>query len=694
MKLTITRLHLVNFKGQRDTEIHFNPDFTNISADNGKGKSTIPAAFNWLFTGKDQFDQADINKIKTWDANKKHIEKINHSVEADLLIDGYKQLSLKRVLVQNWVKRRGETETVLDGHKTEYYINGVGCGTETAFKTEINNIVDERTFKLLTNPLYFNEILEWKDRREILFSMVPPITDDQVVKLITNKNNENRILSLNNILNSGASFERYKKELAARKKQKNEQLILIPAKIEATERTKPEVPDGGFGVVEHQIKKLEVELKAIDVELSDKSKANEALLTKQREKQQVVHNLKSALQNARNAAQRKRQEERSTILDEISTIDNRIREENRKYESLKSDFSVNTKEIEHLQKSKEFALQQNPVLQERREKLLNEFYEVDSMQFHFNPDECKCPTCGTGLQGDNLESKRTELEKRFNEEKSKKLDSIEFVGKQIKADIEKYETSLKDFDDKVASLEDKNLSIASQQSIITEDIRTIQEEKTKAAFKLADFDAAIRPESEEEKNLSTQIQEAEQATEATDNEESTEQSPDPLLDEKKAKQNELDKLKAIYNQKIQIEKANNLIKEYQDDERKLAQEVADIESDEDIMNEFSRTRIESIEKGVNNLFQLVSFKLFDVKLNGEEKECCDAIEPNGTPACDTNTAMKINCGLDIINVLSRHFGISLPIFIDNRESVSQILTTDAQIINLTKITGQQTLKVE
>lgn len=693
MKLTITRLHLVNFKGARDVEIHFNPLITNITADNGKGKTTIPAAFNWLFTGKDQFDSAEIDKIKTWDKNKKHIEKINHSVEADLLIDNT-PITLKRVLVQNWVKRRSETETVLDGHKTEYYINGVGCGTESAFKQEINKIVNERTFKLLTNPLYFNEVLEWKDRREILFAMSPPITDDEVIDQIATLQNKERIAALTNILNSGASFQRYKAELAARKKQKNEQLKLIPAKIEAVETLMPEVPDGGFGIIEHQIKKIQEEIETIDTALSDKSKANEALLSKKREKQQVVHNLKSALQNARNEAQRKRQEERHNILDAISKIDNLIKEEKRRIDSLQSDINSNTKEIEHQQKSKEFAEQQAPLLTERRKKLLEEFYKVDALQFHFNPEECKCPTCGTALQGDNLESKRAELEKNFNEEKSKKLDTIELVGKQIKADIEKYENSLKEFDDKISSIVEKNLTLAEEQATIQDKLSQLQEKRTNSGLTLTNFDAAIRPESETEQTLSIQIAEAEKAvTEDSDNQEQPDDNTE-LIEKKRLKQEKLDDLKSILVNKDQIAKAKKQIADYNDEESKLSQEVANIERDEDIMNEFSRTRIESIEQPINKMFQLVQFRLFDVKLNGEEKECCAAIEPNGTPAADTNTAMKINCGLDIINVLSRFYGISLPIFIDNRESVSEIITTDAQIINLTKVTGQQTLKVE
>lgn len=705
MNIIVTRLKLVNFKGIRELEIFPHAEITTITGDNGKGKSTVPAAFNWLFTGKDQFDRAVIDEIKTYDKDGKHIEKIDHWVEADLLIDSDRTITIKRVLCQNWVKRRGETERILDGHKNEYFINGVGTGTETAFKQELSQIIEDRTFKLLTNPLFFNEILEWKERREILFSMAPPITDEEVVKLITNKDNESRIVGLNNILNSGASFERYKKELSNRKKQKNEQLILIPAKIDATERTKPEVPDGGFGVVEHQIKKLQAELDAIDIELSDKSKANESLLEKQRAKQQTIHNLKSALQDAQQKARSNRQNERNIILDSISDIDNKIKTEQRKIESLQSEIDANTREITKLTEHKEFAKKRGPELAQQKEDLINEFYEVDATKFEFDAENCMCTACKRPFTGNDLAEKRSHYESIFNKDKSDKLDRIDAQGLVIKNDIEKYNNNIKDFDQKIADLEEKNLSIAESQATIKDSITTLEDQRAQVGQQLVAFDAATRPESEEEKNLSVQILEAElkigevetSQTASIDPEESTNDNttgPDPqLLEEKKRVQGELDKLKAILTHKEQIEKADKLIAEYTEDERKLAQEVADIEKDEDIMQEFSRTRIESIESRVNSMFQFVKFKLFDAKLNGEEKECCEATV-NGVPFRILNTAMKVNAGLDIINVLSKHFGRTLPIFIDNRESISELVPTQSQIINLEKVKGQTTLKIQ
>lgn len=695
MNIIVTRLKLVNFKGIRDLEIFPNADITTITGDNGKGKSTIPAAFNWLFTGKDQFDRAVIDEIKTYDKDGKHIEKIDHWVETDLLIDNNRTLTIKRVLCQNWVKRRGETECVLDGHKNEYFINGVGTGTEASFKQELSKIIEDRTFKLLTNPLFFNEILEWKERREILFSIAPPITDEEVVKIITHKDNESRIVALNNILNSGASFERYKKELANRKKQKNELLSLIPAKIDATERTKPEIPDGGFGVVKYQINKLQAELDVIDIELSDKSKANESLLQKQREKQQTIHNLKSALQDAQRKARSKHQDDRYKILQSKSDIDNKIKEEQLKINSLQSEIDANIKEIARLTDRKAFAEKRGPELENEKKELLEEFYKVDAMQFEFDADNCKCTSCNRPFIGNDIADKRSHYEAIFNKDKSEKLDRIDSTGLVLKKDIEKYQNDIKEFDQKIADLEEKNLSIAESQATIKDIITRLEEQSKQTYQQLIAFDAVTRPESEEEKNLSARIQEAETASEEPE-ETTTDNTtgPDPqLLEEKKRVQGELDKLKAILTYKEQIEKADKLIAEYTEDERKIAQEVADIEKYEDIMQEFSRTRIESIESRVNSMFRFVRFKLFETKLNGEEKECCEATV-DGVPFRILNTAMKVNAGLDIINVLSEHFGRILPIFIDNRESISEIVATRSQIINLEKVKGQTTLKVE
>ncbi len=52
------------------------------------------------------------------------------------------------------------------------------------------------------------------------------------------------------------------------------------------------------------------------------------------------------------------------------------------------------------------------------------------------------------------------------------------------------------------------------------------------------------------------------------------------------------------------------------------------------------------------------------------------------PYADLNSAAKANVGLDIINTLSEHYGVTAPIFFDNREGVNHLIDTPSQLINL------------
>ena len=56
--------------------------------------------------------------------------------------------------------------------------------------------------------------------------------------------------------------------------------------------------------------------------------------------------------------------------------------------------------------------------------------------------------------------------------------------------------------------------------------------------------------------------------------------------------------------------------------------------------------------------------------------------------------MKLNTGLDIINGLCKNYGVYAPIFIDNRESVTEIIETESQIINLIVNADDKKIRVE
>jgi hypothetical protein len=116
--------------------------------------------------------------------------------------------------------------------------------------------------------------------------------------------------------------------------------------------------------------------------------------------------------------------------------------------------------------------------------------------------------------------------------------------------------------------------------------------------------------------------------------------------------------------------------------RSISQQIADVERNEELIREFTKAKIAEAEARINGRFSKVEFQLFDYTIEGNESDTCIPFV-DGVNFQSANTASQINAGLEIINVISRFYNVTAPIFIDRRESVNQIIKTEAQIINLT-----------
>ena len=100
-----------------------------------------------------------------------------------------------------------------------------------------------------------------------------------------------------------------------------------------------------------------------------------------------------------------------------------------------------------------------------------------------------------------------------------------------------------------------------------------------------------------------------------------------------------------------------------------------------LTEEYIKIYTDLVQDKINEMFKDVKFKLFDTQVNGGIVETCEATV-NGVPYSDVNNAGKINAGLDIINTISKKLDASVPIFVDNAESVNKLVDTDGQIVKL------------
>ena len=295
MKITLKSLQLTNFKRAKNVLVKFNPDITIIAGENGSGKTTIFDAYSWLLFGKDSYDRKDFN-IKTLDADNNVIHKLEHSVTGVLDVDGT-EVKLQRIYKEKWVKAKGSETAELTGHETSYMYNDVPV-SQSEYKAKIDAMMPEETMKLISNPMYFNTNLKWTDRRNILMGIVGEISNNDIISKIQNESNAADVQQLMVELNNGKALAEYKAQLSAQRKRLNDELKLIPARIDEAGRTMPEVHN--WAKIEAEIVSLKSQIANIDAKLEDEGKAYRELMEQAQQLQRRKYDVQMRYDKAKN----------------------------------------------------------------------------------------------------------------------------------------------------------------------------------------------------------------------------------------------------------------------------------------------------------------------------------------------------------------------------------------------------------
>ena len=654
--IKIQKLNLVNFKAIRSLELNFPNDETFIYADNGVGKTTIFDAFNWLLFGKDSIGRSDF-EIKTLDAQGKVIEKIEHEVSALLVVDGL-PLNLKRVLKENWVKKRGSSIAEFSGNATEYYWNEVPV-QQKEFNANISQLLDEQIFKLITNVTTFNT-MDWKARRSILSSMVT-ITDEEII------GQNLAFQKLMQDIKAFKSIEDFKKMKMASIKKAKDDLKNIPTRIDEVNRNKPEAKD--FEFLKSQLSNLNAGLAKIDEQIADKSKAVEAIIENKN-----AHTLKL-----------------NGIRTKISTLQNSIKNEaDKQVNDSKGDYNKVQSEIQEHESALKAAQLSLQTLVAKKNQLQTRISEVEksmterrnqwnsenSKTFVFDETACKCPTCKRELDASDITAKKEELLKNFNTRKNEDLARINSQGLNLKTEKDSLEVELNNLSESISAKDYSIKNIESEITLTKAKLETLKEDPAQAEKKAEMIYETMLSNNVELIALNKELTELEKVTFAETTVDTSE-----LKASKETIKKEIDLIKTDLAVELTIQSANERITQLIQEERTLAQQVADVENEIMVADEFTKAKIDALETKINQKFLYVKFKMFDVQINGGENECCEATI-NGVPFSDANTASKINAGIDVINTLTEFYRVSAPIFIDNRESIVNVLPTHSQLINL------------
>lgn len=643
----IKQMRLVNFKGLRDFTINFGDQMTSVLGRNGSGKTTIFDAFTWLLFGKDSSDRKAFN-IKTLDGDGNVIPRIPHEVSATLAVDG-EEIKLCRRFNEKWQKRRGETEEIFTGHEEERLYNDVPMSVKD-WNEKTAAICTEQVFKFITNPRYFTA-QKTDVQRAMLFRMAGNVSDEEIAA-----GNADFAALLADM--TGKTMEEYKREIAAKKRRIKDEIGGIPERIDERRRDMPEAEN--WLLLDADLSAKEDSLRDLDRAIMDVSEAYKAESNGRLELRKKISDLA-----------RKKQERETEIKNSVFREYDAAVSQQRELAGARARHERELSLAQNELKSYQYKLER---LKSCRETLIKEWREIKARELKFDSGEFVCPACGRPLDIEDIERKQREMTANFNTKKAADLENNIKAGQQVKSDSENIEKLANGCKERIAALE--------------ADIKAI-EENPLYGKNIVTPDAAPAIEADGEvKRLGTEIAKLEAEADAP----MVLADTSALTERKAAIVAQIGNIKKRLAKRDTIERNEARIRELEKQYKEQGAELASLEGIEYTMAAFSKARTEAVENHINNLFSLVKFKMFEQQINGGEVETCEATA-NGVPYSGQNNAMQINMGIDIINAICKFEGVTAPIFIDNAESINEIMPTQSQMIRLI-VTDNEHLKVQ
>ncbi len=674
MQIILKSLHIENFKGIKSLDVNFS-NKTSIKGQNAAGKTTIFDAFTWLLFNKNSAGEEKFN-VRPLDKDGNRIDNVEIKVVGVLDVDG-KEVMLSKVQKQNWVKKRGTDTVTLQGNPNSYEIDGYPK-SEADFKVYVSELAQsEDMFKLLTNPQYFSS-LKWKEQRDILMKLTTEVSDVELAQ--TDSQYAPLLSELEKAPSTDDIRAKFSKALTEWKKKQAE----LPIRIDEAEKSKVDVD-----VAEQELLKtdLERQIKEIELQMRSSSKVIDDL-------EQQKFELQFEINDCKRKANESLVKERRSLDDRKDEATIKFNDLHKQIAKLESEIVEKKKRIPALESEKAELGKQ---YMSEKEKAFDEIpYLFDESKWKFDESTTVCSLCGQKLPADKIEQLKTDFEEKkekakedaaerlktiresFNNHKVTELKRIDSLGTDKKSEIETMKSDIEDAEKKLPELREQETE---QIKIKNECIKKLSELPEEADLSTnEDYKALMKKDTD----LQSQIDSV--RVNSTDTSE---------LESKKLElEAALEDAKTIIAQAAKNVEIDERIAELQAEQKEIGQKVADQEQMLYLLESFIRYKLDKVSESINSHFKTVNFKLFEMQLNGGMKDCCECTV-NGVPYSTLNSGHRIVAGLDIIRSLSELYGVSVPIFVDNAESLNEfnVPDMDAQLI-LLSVSEDKQLKVE
>lgn len=609
-RAVLKKVVLENFMCYAHAEFDFYA-ITKIMAKNGKGKSTIATAYLWCLFNCD-YELKD-NPVVRREIDGKSVDDMDTSVELTLDVDG-KEITMKKVQKRTYSK---DDSSYKDDNK--YFINDVPK-TLKDFNAYLD--VDMNVFKMCSNVnAFLNQ--KPKEMREYLFSLVKKATDLDMAK------SKSELAELVPLLEK-YTYEEIRAMNNKIKKDVDDNAEKLKGQIEEKERDvqlKQAIDVSG----------LELQKNSLKEQIEDciaKQTDNDKLMTEYDKASSDILNLKFELSDMSRKANEANVKARRDI-------ENRISEKKDYLFNIVATIQKNNSEISGYQNDIENGTRERNRLADVWKKIKEE---------KFNGNTAICPTCRRELPAEEIESLRSSFEKT----KADRLAKVEKDGLEVKADVDNAR-------DMIPRLEKCNEENIANQQKLEEEVADLEKQLSELPQEI-DVSAT-----DEYKALEQQIVEKEQAMHKAND-------ISAVKAELKAQETAL--RQQLAECESQIAKADTAADEQRLEELKRTridseQNKANAEKILDLLDELDKAKNEALTEAVNSHFGLVKWQLFEYAKNGNYKSCCiPTVDGKSILTTMSNKGNRILGRVDICNSIQKISDISVPIILDDSESLS------------------------
>lgn len=646
--MKLLKLTLENFKGHGLRVVEFSPTITRVYGANGTGKTSLFDSFCWMLWAKDSDDRTQSGNVSFYPFDPDKQGEVLHNVvvkvEAVVEIDGAQHV-LCRTMQEKWTTPNGTELPRFTGNETKLYIDGLAVKANQ-FDAFVKENINPEMFKLTSNPWYF-PTLHWKEQRRILMELVGDISNDDV-------------------LAADASLEPLRNELANRKPEDCKKLWQQQQKAAVKDLEKtvllinenrkhlPQIENEAEVKADLEAQRL-VLMKPLEKAMQEKADilSGTAISKKQAEAKVLESKLDiiRAKQREKIAAVRKPFDEQIAALEaEAKTAAETVKPYRQTVVNLDNAIRENEEKLKVLQDS---------------------WQAVDAEEFN---DVCPC--CHRPYPPEQIANQRA----AFNRSKAERLEKIEADGNALFAKTEENKAQRDAAMKEVQRLSKLDLEMPDKRSeIMKQREEAVQSlppmENRRDWFEASEDLKRINHEIEElHIDVKLKLMDAEKAIESA-------QKPVGDIDVRLAE------IKAA-------EATRALITDYTRQQQTLREQHDELASKLSLIKKFDEIKAVMTTEKVKAILPGMDFKLFNYNNTNEGyTETCELVK-DGKPYANLSNGEKIAVGCELIAAISKHYGVSNPVWIDNAEATTKHLETNGQAILLRVSAADAELRIE